>query len=139
DRWHAAAVALGAMTDDSGSSPIGRVEQIVYERFLPTRDRQTVVRQFARDVDLLQFLAGDATKLHALGSSNETKNAAAYTNLSVQITCDDGRVCRWTVAPVETQPGGRLTLIGDEGKAILWMPDDSQPLKLEVRGPKQPA
>src|SRR5262245_13869475 len=95
-RWHPAAIELGEMVDRGEESPIGSAEQIVFERFLPTRERETVLRQFARDADLLQFLAGDATKLHALGSGSEAARSGPYANLAVQMTCDNGLVCRWS-------------------------------------------
>ena len=132
-RWHPAAIELGEMVDGTEASSIGAVEQVVLERFIEKRERDVVLRQFARDADLLQFIAGDATKLHALGSARGAAGADPYANLAVQITCDDGLVCRWTVSPVESEPGGRITLVGSRGKAILWMPQSNWPWQLETR------
>jgi len=131
-RWHPAAAELGTILDAEGSSSIAAVEQIVFERFLPQRGREDVLRQFARDADLVQFIAGSATKLHALGST-AGERPSPYTNLAVQMTCSEGLVCRWTVAPVEAQAGGRVTLVGAHGKAILWMPEADDAWRLELR------
>jgi predicted dehydrogenase len=132
-RWHPAAEDLGAIVDEGASSTVGAVEQVLFERFLPDRNREIVLRQFARDADLLQFVAGDATKLHALGSVSGSTAAGPYANLAVQLTCENGLVGRWTVSPVEDQPGARVTLVGAKGKAILSMPQQNAPWRLETR------
>ncbi len=132
-RWHPAAEDLCLIADDGPSSDIGTIEQVLFERFLPDRNREVVLRQFAGDADLLQFIAGDATKLHALGSVSGSSLAGPYANLAVQMTCKNGLVCRWTVAPVEDQLGGRMTLVGASGKAVLWMPQNNSPWRLTTR------
>jgi predicted dehydrogenase len=131
-RWHPASAELGTILDGGQSSPIAATEQITFERFLPRREREDVLQQFARDADLVQFIAGPATKLHALGSAAAGR-ADPYANLAVQMTCPDGLVCRWMVAPVETEAGGRVTLVGSCGKAILWMPQADDAWRLELR------
>ncbi len=70
-RWHPGAAGLPmllAKTEESG------IEQVVFHRFISRRDRESVLRQFAVDADLLQFIAGDATKLQALGSTATRKS-----------------------------------------------------------------
>jgi predicted dehydrogenase len=62
-RWHPASAELGTILDAGQTSPIAAVEQITFERFLPQREREEVLRQFARDADLIRFIAGPA--LHA--------------------------------------------------------------------------
>ncbi len=130
-RWHPAADELQEMNYDGSRSPMGPIEQISFERFLSKRGRDSVLRQFARDADLLQYIAGEATKLHALGSASAS---GPYANLGVQLTCERETVCRWTVAPAEKEPGARLTLVGSNGKAILWLPENWSPWQLETRG-----
>ena len=119
-RWHPAIPTLRTARDGRKQIANRSVEQLSFQRYIAQRDRETVLRQFAVDADLLQFIAGDATKLHALGS---TAGGVAHANLAVQMTCDTGLVCRWLVSPIETQAAGELSLIGPEGKAIFWMPD----------------
>src|SRR5262249_19638796 len=84
-RWHPAAAEIGEMIADPTPSPIGAVEQIIFERFMRQRERDDVLRQFSCDVDLLQFVAGDANKLHALGS---TSGGSPYGSLTVQTTSE---------------------------------------------------
>jgi len=131
-RWHPVATEMHSLVEQGKSSAMGGIEQVVFERFLPQRNREGVLRQFAIDADLMQFVAGDATKMHALGSGTGT-SVGPYANLTVQMTCEQELVCRWCVSPVEDQPGGRLTLVGSQGKSVLWMPEDHSPWRLEIR------
>lgn len=131
-QWHPAAIQLQSLVEQDDSAEIGSIEQIVFERFLPVRNRETVLRQFAMDADLLQFVAGPATKLHALGTE-AGKSAGPYLNLTVQMTSARGLVCRWSVSPAEAGSGSRLTVIGAHGKAVMQMPDRGA-WQLEVRG-----
>ncbi len=52
-RWHEGLKRLATILADGTGSPIGAAEQIVMERALEDRSRPQVVRQFARDVELL--------------------------------------------------------------------------------------
>ena len=127
-RWYPAAANLKMLAVEGEKSLLGGVEQLVFQRYISKRDRETVLRQFAVDADLLQFIAGNATKLHALGSTG----GSAYSNLAVQLTSEQGLVCRWLVEPVETEPAGQLTLIGPQGKAKMWMPENDDQWHLET-------
>src|SRR5215471_9456456 len=66
-RWHPASAELKTMIKEGADSPIGQIEQITFERHAADRSRDSVLTQFARDVDVLQYLGGDTTKLHAFG------------------------------------------------------------------------
>ncbi|MCC7084622.1 MAG: hypothetical protein IT427_06410 [Pirellulales bacterium] len=139
-RWHPAIAELWEFLEAGEQAAIGRVEQITLERFMLKRDRESVQRRFALDADLLQYLAGNATKLHALGSMLNESTASAYANLNIQMTGGDALVCRWNVAPVEVRPQGRLTLVGSRGKAILEIPEqlgDAWQLETRVAGNAQ--
>ena len=77
-RWHPAIAEieslLGEHSETQIESPqLGTVDQLIFERYLADRGRDAVLRQFARDADLMQFLGGDATTLHALGSGAGTR------------------------------------------------------------------
>lgn len=129
-RHHPATAELERILDEGESSSIGVVEQIACERFLAKRDRATVFRHFAQDVDLLQLFAGQASKLHAHGATGGKEGP--YANLAVQISGESALVGRWSVAPIELEPGAKLTLVGSRGKATLWMPEQHKPWRLEV-------
>lgn len=136
-RWHPATKVLGEAVLAGSDSPIGQVEQLTFERFLADRSRSAVLRQFAQDADMMQVIAGDAVKLHALGSTVGESTEGAYANLNVQMTCEDGLVCRWAVAPIEDRPGAKLTLIGTGGKMTLAIPqrlEDAWELETRVAG-----
>jgi predicted dehydrogenase len=136
-RWHPAVAEIESLLGDHSETQIespqlGTVDQLIFERYLADRSREAVLRQFARDADLMQLLGGDATTLHALGSGAPGREPGPYGNLAVQLATRQGVVCRWSVSPVETEPGGRLTLVGSLGKATLWMPR-ANPWRLELR------
>ncbi len=78
-----------------------------------------MLRQFARDVDLIRAACGDVTRLAALGAYDQPET---YANLGVQMTVADGLAVRWSVGPLDDGAGARLTVIGSRGKAILHMP-----------------
>ncbi len=151
-RFHPALDELQALLDHQESAVIGTIEQITLERSMPQRDRDSVLRQFARDVDVLQTLAGNTTKLHAFASdpgsrtlqisaeqsrteskNQETAGNNELRNLVVQMTTSEGLVSRWTVVPSTDQVGATLTLIGSQGEANLLLTDDAQPWRLEIR------
>ena len=53
---------LGALLRDPERSPIGRIEQVVFERTAKDRSRRAVLSHFARDVDLIRAIAGDVLR-----------------------------------------------------------------------------
>ena len=55
-----------------------------------------------------------------------------YANLGVQMAGPGPIVVRWSIGPADESPGGRLTVVGARGKAILQMPDAAA-WQLEVR------
>ena len=110
------------------SNEIGAVEQIVFARALPQRDKRTVLEQFARDVDLVTMVAGDINKIGALGAADDE---AAYATLSVQMSGVSATGLRWSVQPVDEQTGGTLSLLGTAGRTVLQMPLTDQPWTLE--------
>lgn len=150
-RFHPAMEELETLVDQAGESTIGTVEQITFQRNLAERDRDNVLRQFARDVDLLQILAGKTVKMHAFASDAGSGMAAGANqansgqgtgkhgaksdlrNLVVQMTTDRRLICRWTVMPTTEQAGATLTLVGSQGEANLRITDDKRPWRLEIR------
>lgn len=146
-RRHPLAVRLKEIIERSDESPLGPVDQVVFERALMERSKANVLAEFSRDVDLLQFLGGDVAHLGAMGSSGTTAAGefAAYSNLGVQMTAGENRLLRWWVVPADEFSGSRLTLTGERGKAILTMPDpitaasiDDAIWRLEIRTGGEP-
>ncbi len=116
-RFHPAVAEVhGALA----SGKLGPLEQVVCERFVPSRTRATVLWHFLEDVALVRQFLGDVTKVGAMASS---PGEAGFANLGVQLTGPSGVLARWSVAPVDDQPGARLTLVGSQGKVTLRMPE----------------
>jgi predicted dehydrogenase len=128
-RWHPAAAQLAALIAAGDEPPLGGVGQVVFERALRQRDKAAVAAQFACDVDLIRATFGDITKLSAHGAPADE---ATYANLGVQMSGPGPIVVRWSVSPVEVAPLGRLTVVGQHGKAVLHMPE-ADPWRLETR------
>jgi predicted dehydrogenase len=126
-RWHPAASRLEEMLD---FGELGRLEQIVLERTLPERARADVLAQFAVDADLLRRLAGDLTRLGAMGATG----GSGYENLGVQLFGPSGVLVRWSAESGFGKSGGRLVVTGSEGRAVLTMPDDTLTWALETAG-----
>ena len=132
-RWHPATKLLRQLIDTGNNSPLGVVGQATFERTMNDRTKSAVLAQFACDVDLIRHVGGDVTRLGAMGSLGDP---ATYANLGVQMSGPSSAAIRWSVGPVEDAPGGRLTVVGDRGKAVLQMPD-AGPWRLEIRAGDQ--
>ncbi len=109
-------------------SPVVRCEQLVIERSSTSRDSSTVMTAFVRDVDLAMSLVGDLNSLSAMCPRWETIGLA---NLGVQMTGPAGILVRWSIGPVETVAGLRISLLGPNGKVTLTLPDDASPAELQ--------
>jgi predicted dehydrogenase len=113
------------------SSPLGRVEQAVIERALPDRSPQAVLRQFTRDVSLLRAVAGDVSKIGAMGPNLD---AATWSNLHVQMSGAGPVLLRWSMQTPEPGSPSRLILYGSLAKATLEMAPSPQPWSLSIPG-----
>ncbi len=127
-RWHPAVDQLITLIE-AQDSPLGVIEQATFDRTSNSREKQTVLDQFACDVDLIRDACGDVTKLSAHSAA---RDEASYANLGVQMSGPGPVVVRWSIGPVEEAPRGALTVIGTRGKATLHMPDEGA-WRLETR------
>lgn len=106
------------------ASSLGKLEQIVCERFLADRSKENILRSFAHDVDLLRALAGQLTQVTAMAPGvSSTEQDPHYANLGVQLAGSAETVVRWSVSPLETAAGARLVLWGEKGKVSLQVPE----------------
>jgi hypothetical protein len=139
-RRHPLAVRVKDLFNRADESPLGRIDQVVFERAVADRSKANVLAEFARDVDLLRCIGGEMVQLVAMGSPGKTADGefAAYNNLGVQMSGSENRSHRWWVVPADEFSGGRLTLIGERGKATLLMPAAS-PWRLEVKTGGEPS
>jgi hypothetical protein len=97
----------------NGHPQLGRIEQLICERPLADRIREQVLWHFARDVELLDRIAGPIDRLSALGSPDET---ATYAGLSVQLLGKTQVPLRWSVGPTDQSTNASLTFVGQQGK-----------------------
>lgn len=128
---HPALAALARLVRMGDDSPIGAIEQLVFDRSVSDRQHQSVLRQFARDALFIRTILGDVTRLGAMGPGASDQ---AFSNLSVHMSTSDGILARWSLGPVENGLGGRITLLGPAGKATVEMPDDGQAWRFELPG-----
>lgn len=127
-RWRPGVPLLAEWLAEPSLSPVGRCEQLVIERASAKRDDASVMQDFIRDVDLALNLVGDLNGLSAMCPRWETIGLA---NLGVQMTGPAGILVRWSIGPVETVAGARISLLGPHGKAMLTLPDDGSPEQLQ--------
>ena len=113
------APALAATADwlVAGHPRFGRVEQIAATRTLTDRSRETVLRRFAADVDLLGHVAG---KLNRLGAHASSGAVADYSALSVQLLGAAELPVRWNVEPPTDAEGLALHFICERGRESIW-------------------
>ncbi len=96
-----------------GREEVGRIEQVRWERPLEDRSRENVVRHFARDVAVLESVAGRLNRLGAHGSGDE---AATYSGLSVQLIGKSEIPVQWSVRPAKSQVTSQLTVLAEHGE-----------------------
>ena len=125
-----------------GQSPIGKVEQIVFERAMADRSRLSVLAMFARDAAVLRQLIGTIRSVSAAGPAPaigrdplgpKPHEPPPLANLSVHVSGDEGLTARWSVIPATSSGATRITAIGQNGAATLQITDDEW--KLDVTGP----
>ena len=129
-RWDRAIERLRALVRGAGDSPLGPIEQVVMERALDDRGRPSVLRQFARDVDVLRTVAGELTSVSALAPGG--KEEADYANLGVQLTGEGSVLARWSVAAAEPHAGARLVVRGSRGRGTLALMEAGRAAEIEL-------
>jgi hypothetical protein len=110
------------------TSPIGSVEQILFEREMTSRSRPQVLAQLARDVAVVREFSGEIRKMSATGTAvGETvdplgprpKTLPSLENLSVHLSGEEPFAARWSVLPAEQGDQLRITVIGARGRGVL--------------------
>ena len=121
DRLHSFIARLKAHVETAVAEghPLGGLETIMLERRMPNRSRETVLRQLARDVDLVRVLSGDPQRLATLGGTPDT----AWPTLAVGFTGSQQVPVRWSVVRGES-PSLLITLVQEHGSTSLTIPGD---------------
>jgi len=139
----AAACALERWVRD-GHPALGAVEQAVATRTLADRSRATVLWHFARDVELLDRIAGPLDQLgaHAAGRVREGDAAAGeadYSALGVQLSGARPVAVRWAVEPVSTRPELGVTLICERGRIVATFDEATGEATVRLQEPGREA
>jgi hypothetical protein len=130
-RHHSMLSRLALWLANPGESPVGPIEQILLERQQADRSRDAVLVQLARDTALVRQLVGDIRTVSASGPPREAgrdplgpkpTTLPPLANLSVNLGGQLETPVRWSIGPVADAPGGRLVLVGEQGRAVLSMP-----------------
>lgn len=131
---HPALYKMAALAEAGEHSPIGVIEQLLLERRLRDRSQENVTERLVRDVGLLRVAAGAVSSVSATAGPGQQW----WTSLSVTLTCGEGVLARWAVAPTGDEEGGQLTVVGSHGKAVLHMPTAKESWRLEVNVNNEP-
>jgi predicted dehydrogenase len=99
--------------------PLGTIETITLERRMPDRSREAVLRQLARDIDLVRVLGGDPQRLGTLGGTPDT----AWPTLAVEFTGSAQPPVRWSVVR-GAPPALLVTLVQERGSTCVTIPSD---------------
>jgi len=105
------------------------VEQVVFERPLPERDKRSALAQLKRDLDLIAAVCGPQNKVAAFGPAVEDAN---FGNLNVQTSGPSGVSARWTIVPANAPQPAHLTVLLSHGRVVLQMPGDPADWSLEL-------
>lgn len=127
-QWHPALKELQRAVD---LGQLGPLQQVSCERTLvgPAISAAEVQRQLARDALLIDPILGEVSQVSAVGNLNQ---ASASTHLTVMLAGEDAVHAQWSAKQV---PGvaSRLEVIGERGRAVLHMPEES-PWRLQLPG-----
>ncbi len=106
----------------ASDSPVGPIEQVEMERALPDRSDQAVRAALSRDALLLRRLLGNFQRVGAMPA----KEIQSLANLNANLTGETNALGRWSVNPVDGEPGATVALVGQRGRITLNMPDQGE-------------
>jgi hypothetical protein len=129
--WRAALGELEDLVSWSEKSPLGPIEQIVFDREQVDRSRAAILVQLARGITILRRMIGTIQTVTASGPpavvgrdplGPKIKKLPSLANLSVYFSGENGLTARWSVVPTTSGDHARLSVIGQRGSALLEMP-----------------
>lgn len=132
---HPALSELSSLISRGSDSPLGAVEQIVFERPLASRSRSAVLTAFARDAMIMRQMVGTIRSISATGPAlppgrdplgPKLQEPLQLSNLNVHVGGEDGSSVRWSVVPAHSAEAGKITVIGQASTAVLQMPQQGQ-------------
>jgi hypothetical protein len=129
--YHPAVHDVAELVRSGPEGPLGHIEQILWQRELADRTRESVLTHLAADLALLRRWIGRLTSLAASGPpippgrdplGPRPRELPSLAHLSVHLTGASGLTARWSVVPPRDQPQAQITLLGSEGRAMLRIP-----------------
>ena len=126
---------LVTLLTQGNASPIGTVEQVVFERGLVDRSRTSVLTAFARDTAIVRQIVGMIRTISASGPVHapgrdplgpKPKEPPPLANVNVHVGGDEGLAAHWSVTPARGSEHLSITLIGASGAATLRMPAEGE-------------
>lgn len=119
---HAAWDDLADWLSHKASGPLGPVELVTLERFLPVRQRRDVLTWFVQDAEGLRRIAGPWRRLSASGGGRNGEAKPSLGSLAVHAEGETAFPVRWSVQPAGDFVGGKLTVLGASDRVVLTMP-----------------
>lgn len=119
DRWRQGVGDLAEILRNPASG-LGPLEQVTIERGAKDRSRRETLWRLARDLETIDELFGEMTRVNAMAPGGKEPNFAA---LGVQLSGPSGVLARWSIGPPSDAEGLRVRVAGIGGDATLWLPD----------------
>lgn len=111
---------------------LGSIEQVVCQRSLVAPIQESVMTALAGDLLLARQLTGELTRVAALAPPGDK---VRYDQLGVQLSGPTGALVRWSLASGDDSRGLHVAVVGSQGRAALWLPDEGEgELRLAPRG-----
>lgn len=143
EAMHPAVATLASWQQLGEESPIGTIEQVIFQRPMVDRGRDAVLRQFTRDLSILRQVLLGIRAINATGPTAKHRDPylsgpkvlPPLANLHVHVTGEVAFPARWSVEIPTSDEPPQLTVVGTRGKSLLAMPADHAAWRLEVIGP----
>jgi hypothetical protein len=107
------------------ANSVGAIDQMTCERGIADTRAASVTKALARDVDLVRAIAGDVTRISAVGVPQGVASPDRdFSALNVYLTTQSGPTVRWAIDRLLPPGDGRITIDGQSGRAVLAMTGD---------------
>jgi len=118
-RSHPAVKTLQQWVAEGSNGPLGVINRLDIERYLPRQDAHSFTHFLALDAYMASSLVGPVTSVSAVGVA--VAENVRYDDVTVHMSGEGPLLARWSTIP---SPGARVRLIGTSGEATLQMNGD---------------